>query len=199
MVASRIMTAQDFAAGKFDLPEGGRWHELHFGKPQMMSAPDDLHGVIVLNLSRALAQWLASRRAQKTCYAVHDVGLHVQRDPDTVLVPAMSVFTSGLPFSQSDMVVASEVPALVIDVASSNDRRREMRLRTTACLALGVNTIWIPDPFKKEVQVIRRGAHTLALGKWQTLDGGSVLPDFTMPVEKVFAQPEWWTGKVKHE
>jgi Uma2 family endonuclease len=56
--------------------------------------------------------------------------------------------------------------------------------------------VWIPDPFKKEVQVIRRSAHTLALGKWQTLNGDPVLPGFQIEVEKVFAQPKWWNGEL---
>jgi hypothetical protein len=113
MVVSNRMTAERFAAEKFDLPEGGRWHELHLGKPLLLSAPDDLHGVIVLNLPRALAAWFAARRGLQPCYAVHDLGLHVQRDPDTVLVPAISVFTSGPPFSQTDLIVATQVLSLI--------------------------------------------------------------------------------------
>lgn len=194
MIQSSLMTAEDFAERKLDLPEGGRWHELHLGKPVPLSAPDDAHGVVVLNLTRAIAEWLRTVQLQHACYAVHDVGLHVQRDPDTVIVPSISVFTAGPPFAQSDLAVATAVPSLVVDVASSNDRRKHMRLRTTACFALGVDTIWVPDPFKKEVQVIRRGSPTLALGKWQTLDGGTVLPGFRLLVEDVFKQPGWWTG-----
>ena len=108
----------------------------------------------------------------------------------------MSLFKDGQPFSQFDRTIASEVPKLVIDLASSNDRRTDMRLRTTAYLKHGVEVIWIPDPFKKEVQVIRRSAHTLALGKWQTLNGDPVLPGFQIEVEKIFAQPKWWNGEL---
>ena len=120
----------------------------------------------------------------------------MRSQPDTVYVPAISVFREGSPFSQFDLAVATEVPKLVIDIASSNDRRRDMRLRTTAYLKHGVDAIWIPDPFKKEIQVIRRSTHTLALGKWQMLEGGLLLPGFRIEVERVFAQPDWWTGQL---
>jgi Uma2 family endonuclease len=197
MNSAELMTAAQFAAQKFDLPEGGRWHELHLGRPELMTAPDDLHGVVVLNLSRAIAKWLQGHSGARA-YAVHELGLQIQRNPDTVIVPAMSIFSGGIPFGQSDLVVATEVPRLVVDIASANDRRRDMRMRTTGCLHAGVETIWIPDSFKKEIQVIHRGAHTLALGKWQTLEGGTVLPGFSIAVEAVFAQPDWWMASSRN-
>lgn len=190
------LTAEDFAAKKHLLPEAGRWHELHDGQTVLLSAPDDIHGTIVLNLSRFLAEWFQTQPVTSRGYACHDVGLHVKSHPDTVYIPAISVFQGGKPFGQFDRVVANEVPKLVVDVASSNDRRQDMRLRSTLYLRLGVSEIWIPDPFKKEIQVIRKSAHTLALGFWQFLEGGTTLPGFRVPVEKIFAQPGWWNGQL---
>lgn len=190
------ISAAEFAAKLQDLPEAGRWHELHDGLPVLLSAPDDVHGTIVLNLSKALAQWFPTQPVATRGYACPAIGIHVRSQPDTVYAPAISVFQSGQPFSQFDHSIATEIPKLVIDVASSNDRRTDMRLRTTAYLKLGVEMIWIPDPFKKEVQVIQRSAHTLALGTWQILEGGTLLPGFRMEVEKIFAQPKWWNGQL---
>jgi len=190
------ITAAEFAVTRQDLPEAGRWHELHDGMPVLLSAPDDVHGTIVLNLSKALALWFQTQPVTTRGYACPGIGMHVKANPDTVYVPALSIFQGGIPFSQFDADLATEVPRVVIDVASSNDRRADMRLRTTAYLKHGIEMIWIPDPFKKEVQVIRRNAHTLALGKWQTLDGSTVLPGFRIDVEQVFAQPKWWNGEL---
>ena len=55
------ITAAEFASQKQDLPESGRWHELHDGQPVLLSAPDDTHGTIVLNLTRALAVWFQTQ------------------------------------------------------------------------------------------------------------------------------------------
>ena len=196
MSSVSAITAEEFVSKLPELPEAGRWHELHDGLPVLLSAPDDVHGTIVLNLTRALATWLQGQPVATRGYACPGIGLHVKSQPDTVYFPAMSLFKDGRPFSQFDRTIASEVPKLVIDLASSNDRRTDMRLRTTAYLKHGVEVIWIPDPFKKEVQVIRRSAHTLALGKWQTLNGDPVLPGFQIEVEKIFAQPKWWNGEL---
>ena len=193
MIADAHITVAQFVDAKLNLPEGGRWHELHAGTPVLMEAPDDLHGCIVLNLSRALADWFRDRTEQSVGYACHEVGLHVESSPDTVYVPAISYFDSGKQFEQTDRVVADQVPRLVVEVASANDRRRDLRQRSLSYLEHGIDTIWIPDPSKKEVQVIRRNKHTLALGQRQSLDGDSILPDFQMSVQDVFAQPEWWS------
>ncbi len=55
------MTAEEFVRRKDDLPEGGRWYELHAGLPVLLTAPDDQHGTVVLNLTRELAPLAGSQ------------------------------------------------------------------------------------------------------------------------------------------
>lgn len=193
------MTAEEFAARRSEFPEGGRWFELHAGQPTLLQAPDDAHGNIVLNLSRELAKWFQGLPPTGSAYAGYDLGLHTSSNPDTVYFPAISCFNQGPMFSQNDLLIANQIPHLVVDVASSNDRRREMRLRSQAFMKLGVDVIWIPDPFKKEIQVLRSDQTMLALGDWQTLEGGTALPGFSVPVKQVFAQPSWWTGPARNK
>ncbi len=187
-----MMTAEEFAETRHTMPEGGRWHELHSGQPCLLEAPDDEHGTVVLNLSRALAKWLQDQPPEFNGYAAHDVGLLVDTGPDTVLIPSISFFDQGERFGQSDRQIASLLPRLVVDVASSNDRRQLMRERTLMFLKHGVDVVWIPDPFKREVQVLSRSSHTQALGERQMISGDSTLPGFQMSVADVFAQPDWW-------
>lgn len=189
---TEIMTAGQFAETRYEMPEGGRWHELHAGRPQLMEAPNDEHGTVVLNLSRALAEWFKTRNSDICGYAAHDVGLLVGIDPDTVLMPALSYFDEGERFGQSDLVIANVVPRLVVDISSSNDRRQLMRERTLMYLNHGVESVWLPDPSKREVQVLERGSHTLALGERQSLANENLLPGFELSVQDLFAQPSWW-------
>lgn len=190
--AEELMTAEQFAAKKLTLPESGRWHELHEGKTVLMQPPDDAHGNAVLNISKALAAWFLERPNTDTGYACHEIGLHVSQAPDTVYCPAISYFDSGRQFGEADNTVASTTPALVVDIASASDRRRDMRRRTLAYIESGVKTIWVPDPQKKEVQIITRGRHTLALGAHQSIISQELLPGFELSVKNVFRQPSWW-------
>ena len=52
------MTAAEFEQARFDLPEAGRFHELHEGCLTLLSTPEEMHGTIVFNISRILAAWL---------------------------------------------------------------------------------------------------------------------------------------------
>ncbi len=187
-----MMTAGEFVETRHTMPEGGRWHELHSGRPQRLEAPDDEHGTVVLNLSRALARWFKVQTCNHDGYAAHDVGLQVETGPDTVLMPAISYFNEGDQFGQSDLMIASLVPPLVVDIASSNDRRQLMRERTLMFLNHGVECVWIPDPSKREIQVLQRGCHTVALGERQSLSGENLLPGFELSVPDLFVQPDWW-------
>ncbi|MFO0428888.1 MAG: Uma2 family endonuclease [Planctomyces sp.] len=190
------MTAEEFCERRMDLPEGGRWHELHEGRPVLLQAPDDQHGNIVMNLSRSLATWFRTRLPKGTQYAVHEIGILVRQNPDTVYMPAISLFDGGPLFAQTDLQIATQVPRLIVEVASSNDRRKDLQFRTNAYLRMGVDMIWIPDPHRKEIQVLRRSLHTLVLGERQQLEGGHLLPDFQTTVRDIFAQPEWWSGSI---
>ena len=81
MDAPALLTAEDFADRKYELPDGGRWTELVEGQVTAYSPVDDVHGNVVRNLSGALAT-----HAQQTQqgYAGFELGLIVSRDPDTV-------------------------------------------------------------------------------------------------------------------
>lgn len=184
------MTADDFVQRRHEFPDGGRWHELHEGRPVLLEAPDDAHGTAVLNIAKALARWFQNNVEQQVGYACADLGIRVSSH--TVYFPALSFFDKGRQFEESDNLVAENCPRLIIDVASSVDRRREMRRRTLAYQDLGVETVWVPDPMKKEVLILSQSDDTLCLGERQAIQGGEVLPDFELPVPDVFAQPEWW-------
>lgn len=190
MSSESFMTADQFTARRHELPDGGRWHELHEGQTVMLEAPDDAHGTAVLNIAKALARWFQNNVEQKVGYACADLGLKVS--DNTVYFPALCFFDQGAQFAESDHLVAQSCPRLVIDVASSVDRRREMRLRTLAYQKLGVETIWVPDPTRKEILILQKGGDTLCLGERQTIQGNEILPKFELRVPDVFAQPEWW-------
>lgn len=186
------MTAGEFTETRHTFPEGGRWHELHSGRPVLLESPNDEHGTIVLNLSRAVARWLSDQTSEFSGYAAHDVGMLVETAPDTVLMPPISYFDQGQRFGQSDLTIATLVPRLVVEIASSNDRRQLMRERTLMFLNHGVECVWIADPFKREVQVLNRGEHTLVLSDQKIVKGGDQLPGFEVSIAELFAQPDWW-------
>ena len=154
MNASSPLTAEQFAERKYDFPEGGRWTELVAGEVSRFRRPDDLHGNVVLNFTKALAEH--AQKAQDG-YACFELGLIVARNPDTVLCPPVSYFQTGQLFAELENLVTQSVPALVVEIASSNDRRRMMVDRINAYLSLGVTQVWLADTEGREMHIFQTG------------------------------------------
>ena len=56
MALPQSLTAELFAAQRFDLPDDGRWTELVAGRVVALGPPEPIHGTVVLNLTKALGQ-----------------------------------------------------------------------------------------------------------------------------------------------
>lgn len=183
-----LMTVEQFVAEREELPDGGRWTELVAGKLRVLSPPTVEHGTAILNLGKALSEYSQKERAGYACF---ELGLIVARTPDTLQFPAVSYFTGGPMFVEADKIVTETRPALVVEVASTNDRRRGMDERVAGWLAWGVRLVWVLDPQEKVVHALENGGTGERLAVHQSLDGGSVLPGFKANVGELFKEPGW--------
>lgn len=79
-------------------------------------------------------------------------------------------------------------PDLAVEVLSPGNTRTEMAVKLGEYAKAGVKLVWYVDPERKEVDVYPKGSEkrkkTFTLA--DTLDGGDVLPGFTLPVAKIF-------------
>jgi len=185
---SELMTAEQFVAGRNELPDGGRWTELIAGKPVTLSPPTIEHGTAILNLSKAIAEYSQKEQGGYSCF---ELGLVIARNPDTVHFPAICWFTTGALFAEVEKVVTEARPTLVVEVASTNDRRRGIEQRITSWLDWGVKLVWILDPQGKLVHALEKGRAGQRLADHQTVFGGSVLAGFKIGVGELFKEPAW--------
>ncbi len=183
-------TAEEFDTQRFDLPDCGRWHELESGEVLSLQPPDALHSAVVLNLTRAIGSWLHENANSADGYTCFDLGIIVARCPDTVLRPPVSYFSGGNRFAQVGETLTSETPALVVEVASTNDRRHRMRERVRDYLALGVDTIWVVDTDKLELNVMKKSEASTLLPKHRILRAENLLPGFSIQVGDIFHEEE---------
>lgn len=79
-------------------------------------------------------------------------------------------------------------PDLAIEVLSPGNTRREMEIKLEEYARAGVKLVWYVDPKREEVDVYPRAnpkrKRTVTTGG--TLDGGDVLPGFSLPIAKIF-------------
>ena len=77
-------------------------------------------------------------------------------------------------------------PDIAVDIFSSEDRASDMNAKVQAYLEAGTPLVWVVDPERRTAAVYRPGAATLFLSEGDALDGGDVLPGFSMPLARVF-------------
>ncbi len=199
MIASALLTAESFEDARYDLPEGGQWVELVRGRVEILTPPEEEHRIAVLNLSKALAEYLNEHREGYPCF---ELGLLLKRDPDTIRFPAISYFLGGELFGETDKSITETRPALIVEVISSNDRRRSLNDRVFDYTNWGVEVLWIVDPIEKAVHTIRPGYANKRVHEDETLTGSlswrhkataqPILPDFRIAVSDIFTPPEYW-------
>jgi Uma2 family endonuclease len=187
-----VMTAAEFIEQRAEFPEAGQWSELEAGQVVHLQAPDVDHGTVVLNLSKALAEF-----AQTTAdgYACFDLGLQLRTHPDTVRFPAISYFHHGPRFAESDREVTSAVPALVVEIASTADRRQRQPKRSQDYLSWGVSTVWIVDPRQKSVDIMQPDAPACRMTASEWLTGAAALDGLRIRVSALFEDPPWWSAR----
>jgi Uma2 family endonuclease len=114
----------------------------------------------------------------------------VQLIPSLVRGPDVSVtLTTSLPGGKlPDEPVPALVPDLVVEVLSKSNTRREMQRKLDEYLSAGVRVIWFVDPEERVVDVYAGSIDARRLTEADVLNGGEVLPGFTLPLGQLFAE-----------
>ena len=170
--------------------DGERWIEMVEGRFHRLNPPDDAHGDVVRNLSRSLAAFL---KKSADTYACFELPLIVQKERPTVRCPAVSCFRfePGTRFAETDKVLTETRPVLVVEVASTNERRESMSVRVQAYLEWGVTGVWVIDPVSRHVHQFHGRGDGQTLKEPQVVTGHPVLPGFAIPVSDLFKVPDW--------
>jgi Uma2 family endonuclease len=78
-------------------------------------------------------------------------------------------------------------PDLAVEVISKGNTRREMARKRREYFAAGTRLVWMVYPKTRTIDVYTSPTDSTTLGSADTLDGGDVLPGFTLPVATLFA------------
>jgi len=202
MITNKLLTAEEFADGKFEYTDGGRWVELVKGRCITLHPPDDAHGRTLLNLTKSVATTVQNNPQGYFCF---ELGIVVARDPDTVRSPAASFFVDGPKFGEMDEIISQRVPALVVEIISTPDRRDNVQQKVSEYQQFGVDLIWILDPHDRKISCMHSSGDQFSLLENETLEASphwtcdrtdsTLLSGFQTPVAEFFVEPDWWNGK----
>ncbi|MBL8132696.1 MAG: Uma2 family endonuclease [Anaerolineae bacterium] len=90
---------------------------------------------------------------------------------------------------QPDVAYNPVAPDLAVEVLSPSNHPEDMRLKIVSYLNAGT-TVWLFDPYSPHAEVYSPGRKPIRLSADDILDGGSVLPGFSLPLSLVFGKPD---------
>ena len=79
-------------------------------------------------------------------------------------------------------------PDLAVEVLSAGNTPGEMARKRQDYFAAGVQVVWQVDPNTRTVEVFTAPEQFTVLHEAQTLEGGTVLPGFTLPLRELFGE-----------
>lgn len=82
------------------------------------------------------------------------------------------------------------IPDLAVEVLSRGNTRAEIVRKLNEYFNGGVRLVWVIDPRKRSAVMYTAPDKKTTLDESGTLDGGDVLPGFTLPLAKLFARLE---------
>ena len=116
-----------------------------------------------------------------------DSGVRLARAPDTVRVPdAMFISADRQPSKEDLGFFAEVVPDIVVEVKSRTDRIAETHDKARMWHSYGVPLVWAAYPETRTIDVHRADGSITTLTDADTLDGGEVLPGFSVAVSVMF-------------
>jgi Uma2 family endonuclease len=86
--------------------------------------------------------------------------------------------------------IPTVAPDLVVEVLSKGNTRKEMKRKLGEYFRAGVRLVWYVDPSKRTVTVYTAVDRFTVLHEDDTLDGGDVLPGFSLSIRDWFTEAE---------
>lgn len=179
MVATRRVTIDEFA----EMPLERIW-ELIDGEPIELSPAAGRSGWISGNICRLLANHV--RQSQLGWAFPPGIGFVLFDDRQTVRSPDAAVVLRNRLAELPDSFVPL-APDLAVEVLSPSDRMADALAKVAMYLQAGTPLVWLVNPATRTVVVFRSDMDPVTLAGSDALDGGEVLPGFSVPVAEIFS------------
>jgi Uma2 family endonuclease len=113
-------------------------------------------------------------------------------EPGLVRLPDVSfVSRSRLPQGKVPREPIPDLPPdLAVEIISKGNTPQEMDRKLHEYFEAGVRLVWYVDPDSRTVRVYHSPAEVASLNEDQTLDGGQVLPGFSLGIRDWFEQAD---------
>ncbi len=185
-VQEKLYTADDLWVMSGQVGDRKRL-ELVKGVIVEMSPTGDAHGILAMEIGRLIANYVVEHDLGDTTAA--ETGFVLFTNPDTVRAPDVAFISKArrTPLTGKYYRIA---PDLVVEVVSPGDTAREIREKVADYLNAGTQLVWVVYPEVRLIDVYQPDHTIRTLNNDDVLDGGGVLPGFSVAVKSVFGRLE---------
>ena len=178
---AKLMTAEEL----FNMPDDGYRYELVRGELRKMAPPGLYHGEYAGTVLTSLHVHVRANNLGKT---YTEVGFRIETDPDHVRAPdAAFISNERLEAIGEGPGYWPAAPDLAIEIISPNDRFTRVNEKVRDWLGAGTRMVIVVNPRRHEVTVHLPEEEPTTLTEEATLDGGDVVPGWTLPVRDIFS------------
>ena len=146
-------------------------------------SPNHLHGSIASELARLLGNHVVERGLG---WVTIEVGYHPPGERHTVLLPDVAFESKARAARTALKTYAPYMPDLAVEVESPSQTLAETRRKATVYLRHGTYMVWLIDPERNRAESWTPAddgtARSEIIDRDGELDGGAVLPGFTLPL-----------------
>ena len=184
MVATKLTTVEELEL----MPAADKSFELIDGELFEMSPAGTTHSIVTARLNKSLSRYTDNNVGMQVW--ISDSGFILRRNPDTVLVPDISLLTDeqvdSLTFGSEGFTELA--PAIAIEVKSPSNRESEIAGKVSIYLAAGVTEVWWVRPHEKQVWVHCQDRAPIIFGGDETMTRSELLPGFQLSISSLFRQ-----------
>jgi Uma2 family endonuclease len=184
MVAERkLLTADDV----WNMGEDARVEVIR-GEMREMAAAGGRHGGVGGEFAGFL--WSYGRQSGSGRVYTSETGFVIEKSPLTLLVPdVVFIKTEHLPNAADPVGYFESPPDVVVEVGSPSQRVGELVQKVGQYLSFGVPLVWVANPGDKTIVAYYGDGTIRVYRSGENLDGGNVLPGFSVPVDDFFPEP----------
>lgn len=173
---------------RYTLDEFHAFTELPANKNRLFEL---INGEIVEKVASFTPSKLAMRVGRFIGNFADDIGYITGADGSYILAPGYEfmpdvgyISKARLPDEPERQVQGP--PDLAIEVKSPTDSKRELRQKAEDYIRFGTKMVWLVFPESQHVEVYVPDKDVSEMFIGDVLDGGDVLPGFTLPVKDIF-------------
>jgi Uma2 family endonuclease len=178
---TRLLTAEEFATR----PDPGYPEELVRGRVVAMSVPDPRHGFICAKAARILGNFVDEHDLGRVMS--NDSGIITERGPDSVRGADVCYYSyTRMPKGALTKGYKPQVPELVVEVRSSNDRWRDIQRKVAEYFEAAVLVVIVLDPEPSKAHIYRADDPPITLEAEDELELPGILDGLRIRVRQFF-------------